>query len=257
MSLHTPYPPRIIARLDIKAPNVVKGIHLEGLRKIGDPGTIAQRYYNEGIDEILFMDIVASLYGRNNILDVIESAAQNIFVPMTVGGGIRTIDDIVAVLRSGADKVAINTAAIGNANFLKEAAERFGSQCIVLSIEAKKHGEGQWEAYTDNGRERTGRDAILWAQEAEALGIGEILVTSIDKEGTKKGFDTAIAGIVRSKVNVPVIVCGGAGRAEHVIDLFSSSHADAAVCSSIFHYDLCSIPQLKKRLIEAGVGVRP
>lgn len=249
-------PPRIIARLDIKGPTVVKGVHLEGFRKIGDPNTLATQYYNEGADEILFMDIVASLYGRNNVLDIVKEASKNVFIPMTVGGGIRTIDDITAILRSGADKVAINTAAIADQNFVKEAARIFGSQCIVLSIEAKRQKEGHWEAFTDSGRERTGRDAVAWAEEAEALGIGEILVTSIDQEGTKKGFDVQLSERIRSRVKVPVIVCGGGGTAEHVVELFSPPHADAVCCATIFHYNLCSIPELKNRLVEAGVGAR-
>ncbi|MEQ8701481.1 MAG: imidazole glycerol phosphate synthase cyclase subunit, partial [Bauldia litoralis] len=185
-------PPRLIARLDIKGSNVIKGIHLEGLRVVGQPGPMARLYYEQGVDEIIYMDTVASLYGRNNILPVVEEAARDIFVPLTVGGGIRTIDDITAALRSGADKVAINTAAIARPDFLREAAETFGSQCITLSIEAKRRGEGRWEALTDNGRERTGVDVLAWVVEAERLGAGEVLVTSVDKEGTRRGERTVV-----------------------------------------------------------------
>jgi len=204
-------PVRLIARLDIKGQNVVKGIHLEGLRIVGQPGQLARDYYNDGVDEIIYMDTVASLYGRNNILPVIENAAREIFVPMTVGGGVRTIEDIVGALRAGADKVAVNTAAIARPAFLKEAANAFGSQCIVLSVEAKRRGPGQWEALTDNGRERSGVNVLQWVEEAESLGVGEILVTSVDAEGTRRGFDHELFSAVRQKVNVPLIGCGGAG----------------------------------------------
>ena len=250
-------PARLIARLDIKGPNVVKGIHLEGLRVVGSPGEMAQRYYDNGADEIVFMDIVASLYGRNNILEVVKQAARDIFVPMIVGGGIRNLDDIVAVLRSGADKVAINTAAIANPEFLESASRTFGSQCIVLSVEAKQRGEGRWEALTDNGRESTGVDVLEWVERAEGLGAGEILVTSVDREGTRKGFDLDLMAAIRERVQIPVIACGGAGSAEHVSKLCQAGSADAACCASIFHYGLAPIPDVKKRLLADGVSVRP
>lgn len=250
-------PPRLIARLDIKGANVIKGIHLEGLRVIGAPGDLARRYYEDGIDEIVYMDTVASLYGRNNILPVIEEAARDIFVPLTVGGGIRTVDDIVAALRAGADKVAINTAAIARPDFLKEAAETFGSQCIVLSVEAKRRGPGQWEALTDNGRERTGVQVLDWVAEAERLGIGEVLVTSVDCEGTRRGFDHELFRAIRSSVSVPVIGCGGAGRVEQVIDAVVRDGLDAVACASLLHYGHASVPEIKTALREAGVPVRP
>lgn len=249
-------PIRIIARLDIKGPNVVKGIHLEGLRVVGKPDDCARRSYTLGVDEILYMDIVASLYGRNNILSVVESAAREIFVPLTVGGGIRTVDDIVAALRSGADKVAVNTAAIARPEFLREAAQAFGSQCIVLSVEAKRREGGWWEALTDNGREKTGVNALDWVVEAERLGAGEILVTSVDNEGTRKGFDLELMEEVYRRVRVPVIACGGAGGAEDVAALLDEPRADAVCCAGLFHYDICSIPQLKKNLKEHGHEVR-
>jgi len=179
---------RLIARLDVKAPNLVKGIQLEGLRKLGDPNEFALKYYGQGIDEIYYEDIVASLYERNSLLEIIEKTTENIFVPITVGGGLRSIEDVSAVLRVGADKVAVNTAAIKRPSIISEIAERFGSQCTVLSIQAKQQNGG-WEAYYDNGREHSGRDVVEWARQGEDLGAGEILLTSVDREGTAKGFD--------------------------------------------------------------------
>lgn len=249
-------PARIIARLDIKGPNVVKGVHLEGLRVVGKPSELARRYYEQGIDEIVYMDIVASLYGRNNILAVVEEAARDVFVPFTVGGGIRSLDDIVATLRSGADKVAINTAAVARPSFLHEAAEALGSQCIVLSVEAKRRAPGKWEALTDNGRETTGVDVLDWVVEAERLGAGEILITSIDQEGTKKGFDAELIAAIHERVRVPVIACGGAGTPDHVRDLIETGMADAVACASIFHYGTYPVPALKEHLSSHGITVR-
>jgi len=249
--------PRIIARLDIKGANVIKGIHLEGLRIVGQPGPMARRYYENGVDEIVYMDTVASLYQRNNILPVVEDAARDIFVPLTVGGGIRTIEDIVAALRAGADKVAINTAAIAHPEFIREAAETFGSQCIVVSVEAKRRGEGRWEALTDNGRERTGVDVLKWAREAERLGAGELLITSVDAEGTRRGFDHALFRAVRQQVSIPAIGCGGAGKAEDVIDAVRLDGLDAVACASLFHYDHCAPPALKGAMLKAGLTIRP
>ena len=249
-------PPRIIARLDIKGPNVIKGVHLEGLRVVGKPGPFALKYYEQGADEIVFMDTVASLYGRNNILEIVEEAAREIFIPMTVGGGIRTVDDIVAALRSGADKVAINTAAIARPEFVREAAEALGSQCVVISIEAKNRAPGKWEALTDNGRQRTGVDVLEWATRAEQLGAGEILLTSVDMEGTRKGFDHALFAAVRERVSIPVIGCGGAGSAADVVAAIKEDHLDAIACASLFHYDLCPMPALKQALAEAEIPVR-
>ena len=249
-------PARIVARLDIKGPNVVKGIHLEGLRVVGTPGVLAKKYYDEGADEILFMDVVASLYGRNNILSVVEEAARQIFVPLTVGGGIRSVEDITAALRAGADKVAINTAALARPEFLREASKALGSQCIILSVEAKRRAPGKWEALTDNGRETTGIDVLDWVVEAERLGAGEILVTSVDQEGTRKGFDSTLIAEVHQRVKIPVIACGGAGCAEDVSALIEPNAADAVCCASIFHYDLCPIPELKSAVDAAGCAVR-
>ena len=250
-------PIRLIARLDIKGPNVIKGIHLEGLRVVGQPGAMARQYYADGIDEIVYMDTVASLYGRNNILPVVEEAARDIFVPMTVGGGIRSVDDMVAALRSGADKVAINTAAVERPEFLSEAARALGSQCVVLSVEAKRRGEGKWEALTDNGRERTGVDVLEWVSRGEELGAGEILLTSVDAEGTRRGFDHALFSAVRERVSIPVIGCGGAGYSEHVTAAVLNDGLDAVACASLFHYKHTSIPALKTELTKAGITIRP
>lgn len=249
-------PARLIARLDIKGPNVIKGIHLEGLRIVGKPGPLAQRYYADGADEMIFMDTVASLYGRNNILGVVEEAAREIFVPLTVGGGIRGVDDIVAALRSGADKVAINTAATQRPQLIEEAAKALGSQCIVVSIEAKQRGPSAWEALTDNGRQRTGLDVCDWAAKAEKLGAGEILLTSVDKEGTRAGFDHDLFRAVRGRVRIPVIGSGGAGRADHVANAIRDDGLDAIACASLFHYDACPLPKLKAHLAEQGIGIR-
>jgi len=252
-------PLRIISRLDIKGPNVVKGVHLEGLRVVGQPGVMARDYYEQGIDEIIYMDIVASLYGRNNLLSVVREAARHIFVPLTVGGGLRTIDDIVEALRSGADKVAINTAATIRPAFIREAVNTFGSQCIVVSVEAKRWPDGRsgWEALTDNGRERTGRDAVAWAEEAEQLGAGELLVTSVDREGTQKGFDLDLLTQIHDRVRIPVIASGGCGGAAHAAEVAKRHCADAVACAHIFQYGICSVSKLKAALGHCGVEVRP
>lgn len=249
-------PHRMIARLDIKGENVIKGVHLEGLRVVGKPGEMARKYYSQGVDELLYMDVVASLYGRNNILPIIEEAARDIFVPMTVGGGMRSLDDIKAVLRSGADKVAINTAAIGRPEFLREAAEAFGSQCIVLSVEAIRRTPDFWEAMTDNGRERTGRNVLDWVQEAAAIGIGEILLTSVDKEGTKTGFDLDLITEVSKRVNVPVIAAGGAGSAVQVAHAIAETRCEAVACASILHYDINTVGDIKLAIADKGMEAR-
>lgn len=249
-------PHRVIARLDIKGANVIKGIHLEGLRIVGKPGELALRYYEQGIDEIIYMDTVASLYGRNSILNVVEEAARDIFVPLTVGGGIRTVTDIVTALRSGADKVAINTAAITRPAFIDEASRSLGSQCIVLSVEAKRRAPGKWEALTDNGREPTGIDVMEWVAEAEQRGAGEILITSVDQEGTKKGADIELFSAVRQRVKIPVIGSGGIGTAMDAVAAFKSDAVDAIACASIFHYDACTVPQFKAALAAHNVPMR-
>lgn len=247
--------PRVIARLDVKAPNLVKGIRLEGLRVMGDPREFARRYYAEGADEILYVDIVASLYGRNNILDVVRRTAEDVFVPLTVAGGLRSVDDVREALRSGADKVAINTAAVKRPELIREVSEAFGSQCLVIDVQTKHTGPGRWEAYTDNGRERSGLDALEWAARAVDLGAGELLLTSVDREGTRKGLELECLERVTRVVSVPVIACGGAGRPEHVREAIEAG-ADAVAVASVLHYGLASIGEIKVCLAEAGVAVR-
>ena len=247
---------RLIARLDIKGPNLIKGVHLEGLRVIGDPNERAREYYAAGIDEIIYMDIVASLYNRNNLADIVEHTAQHVFIPITVGGGIRAIDDVARLLRSGADKVAINTAAMARPELIREVAGRFGSQCMVLSIEAKRSAPGKWEAFTDNGREHTGHDVVAWAQQAVALGAGEILLTSIDQEGTRRGFDIELIRAVSSVVPVPVIASGGMGAIDHLTEAVKEGHADAVAMADMLHYRRVPLAQIREAAIAAGLPVR-
>ena len=246
---------RLIARLDIKAPNLVKGIQLEGLRKLGDPNIFAKRYYQEGIDEIYFEDIVASLYERNSLVEIIKRTTENVFVPITVGGGLRNIDDISSALRSGADKVSINTAAIKNPEIIKKAAKRFGSQSIVLSIQAKKNTNG-WEAYFDNGREHSGIDAVDWASRGEELGAGELLVTSVDKEGMAKGFDSELIKEISSNVSIPVIASGGMGKLEHLSDVIKLGGADAVAMAHVLHYDIIPLNEIRDYASREGIPVR-
>ena len=227
---------RIIPRLDIKGPNLVKGIHLEGLRVLGRPERFAKHYSETGADELLYMDVVATLYGRNNLLDIVSRTSREIFIPLTVGGGIRSLDDIRAVLRAGADKVAINTAAIARPEFIREASRQFGSSTLVVSIEAMRNPDGSYEAYTNNGREKTGLDACEWAARAANLGAGELMVTSIEREGTGGGFDLELTHRIATAVPIPVIACGGAGAVEHVKDVIDHGAADAVSIASMLHY---------------------
>jgi cyclase len=247
---------RLIARLDIKSPNLIKGVHLEGLRVIGDPQTYARRYYEAGIDELVYMDIVASLYGRNNLADLVRSTAQDVFVPMTVGGGIRSVDDVRELLRAGADKVAINTAAVARPELINEVSRRFGSQCMVLSIEAKRLTPGRWEAYTDNGRERTGRDVLAWASEAVERGAGEIFLTSVDREGTRKGFDLDLIKSVSEAVPIPVIASGGMGHPDHLVAAVREASADAVAMADVLHYNRFSIASIREVAAAAGIPIR-
>lgn len=247
---------RLIARMDIKGPNLIKGVRLEGLRKVGDPQERAARYYAEGADELIYMDIVASLYGRNSLVDVVRHATEHIFVPITVGGGVRSVEDADRLLRVGADKVAINTAAVHRPELIGDLSRRFGSQCIVLSVEAKKRADGGWEAYTDNGREHTGRDVVSWVQEAESLGIGEILLTSVDQEGTRKGMDTDLIRAVTGVVDVPVIASGGAGTPAHLVAAVTEGQADAVAVADMIHFDRTSLTGLRNDLAEAGLSLR-
>lgn len=237
---------RLIARLDIKAPNLIKGIHLEGLRVIGDPNEYARSYYEAGADELIYMDIVASLYDRNSLADIVERTSKDVFIPITVGGGVRSVEDARRLLRAGADKVAINTAAVKRPELISEMARTFGSQCMVLSIEAKrKNVGGGWEAYTDNGREHTGLDVVEWARRGAELGVGEILVTSVDQEGTRKGFDVELVKAVTSAVNVPVIASGGMGSTDHLRAVAVEGGADAVAMADILHYKRMSLHEIR------------
>lgn len=247
---------RLIPRLDVKGKNLIKGIHLEGLRVIGDPQEYARKYYEQGADELLYVDVVASLYGRNSLHDIVRRAAQDVFVPLTVTGGIRSVDDVREILRAGADKVGINTAATKRPELIREVAHKFGTQCMVLSIEAKRVAPGRWEAYTDNGREPTGLDVVEWAQQAVELGAGEILLTSIDQEGTREGFDTALVAAVTSAVLVPVVASGGMGSVDDLVDVVKNGHADAVAMADALHYNRLSLKQVRESAITAGLNVR-
>ena len=246
---------RLIARLDIKGPNLIKGIHLEGLRVVGDPQLYAQNYYQAGIDELIYMDIVASLYGRNNLVDIVKRTAENVFVPLTVGGGVRSSDDVRTLLRAGADKVAINTAATRRPELITEVAHRFGSQCMVLSIEAKRSAPGKWEAYIDNGREHTGLDVVEWARRGVELGAGEILLTSVDQEGTRKGFDCHLVEAVSSAVSIPVIASGGMGTTDHLVDAVRAG-ADAVAMADVLHFKRLALNDIRQSALSAGLHVR-
>lgn len=228
---------RVIPRLDIKGPNLVKGIHLEGLRVLGKPADFAKYYYESGADELLYVDIVASLYQRNSLDDIISKTAKTIFIPLTVSGGIRTLIDVKRVLRAGADKVAINTAAIANPKFISQAANAYGSSTISVAIEAMKKSNGGYFAFTDNGRVYTGKEVIAWAKEVEQLGAGEIIITSIDKEGTGQGYDVDLTAKVAGSVSIPVVACGGAGNLPHVSKVILSGKANAVALASVFHYE--------------------
>jgi cyclase len=246
---------RLIARLDIKGSNLIKGVHLEGLRVIGDPQERAERYYHQGADELLYIDAVASLYGRNSLHDIVRRAASQIFVPLTVGGGIRSVGDVNDVLRVGADKVAINTAAVRRPELITDVARKFGSQCMVLSIEAMRR-DGHWEVYTDNGRERSGLDVVEWAKKAVSLGAGEILLTSVDNEGTRRGFDIDLIREVSDMVSVPIIASGGLGTPEHLVDAVFTGHADAVAVADMIHYGRGTMQDLRNAALAAGIRVR-
>ena len=248
-------PMRLIARLDVKGERLIKGVHLEGLRVIGAPQDFAKKYYEEGADELIYMDIVASLYGRSNLVDIVKRTASAVFIPMTVGGGIRSIDDVSTLLRAGADKVAINTAAVRRPELITEVARKYGSQCMVLSIEAKRQESGRWEVYTDCGREKSGLDVLEWCKKAVALGAGEVLVTSIDQEGTRKGFDTELTRLVCESLNVPVIASGGFGQASHLLEV-ESAGADGVAFADALHFERFKIPDLRAFASEQGFGVR-
>ncbi len=278
---------RIIPRLDIKGPNLVKGIHLEGLRVLGRPEDFAKFYYENGADELIFQDVVASLYERNSLHEIISRTAKNMFIPLTVGGGLRSIDDIKQVLRAGADKVSLNTAVIRNPNFIKEASLKFGSSTIVVAIEAIKQHDGRYFAFVDNGREETGVEVVSWAQKVEELGAGEIVITSVDKEGTGEGYDLELIKLISDAVGIPVIAHGGASSPANMKDAVTIGHADALTIASVFHYHIAeqlsvnndskgegnttflksgrnfgiihttSIEEVKEHLRENGISCRP
>ena len=247
---------RLIARLDIKGENLIKSIQLEGLRVIGPPNEYALKYYLQGADELIYMDCVASLYGRNHLSDIISTATKNIFVPITVGGGIRSVDDAFKILRAGADKVAINTAAVANPQLIEDISRQFGSQCMVLSVEAKKINDNKWEVYTDNGREKTGMDVVDWVKKGIDLGAGEILLTSVDKEGTRKGFDTSLIKSVSEQSMVPVIASGGMGFPDDILEAVNEGGASAVAMADILHYGRSDIKEIRDTAKKAGFGVR-
>lgn len=243
---------RIIPRLDIKGPNLVKGVRMEGLRVLGRPELFAPQYYADGADEIIYIDAVASLYGRNNLQEIISRAAEELYIPLTVGGGIRSVDDIRALLRAGADKVAINTALFSNPELVSQGAHAFGSQCIVVSIHAKLREPGRYECLSDYGREKTGVDLFEWVKKVVSLGAGELLITSVDREGTGKGYDLDLISRVSGMVDIPVIASGGAGNAQHILEAVSTGRADAVAVASVLHYRHAEYMAQKGQYAEEG-----
>ncbi len=248
---------RIIPCFDVDRGRVVKGVSFVELRDAGDPVELARLYDAEGADELVFLDITASSEGRATVVDVVRRTADEVFIPLTVGGGIRTADDIRLMLESGADKVSVNTAAIERPELIREGAERFGSQCIVVAIDAKGRGDGGWEVYSHGGRRATGLDAVEWAQRAVELGAGEILLTSMDTDGHQSGYDIAQLQAVGGAVPVPVIASGGAGKPEHFAEALTAGGADAALAASVFHFGLMRIAEVKAHLAGRGIPVRP
>lgn len=245
---------RLIARLDIRGPHLIKPVNLEGVRRVGDPHEFAVRYANEGIDEILYMDAVASLYGRNSLADLVSRTTEAVFVPVTVGGGIRSTDDVRAMMLAGADKVAINTAAVARPELIGEVARKFGSQAMVLQIDAKRKGDG-WEVYCDGGRQPSGKDAIEWAVEGVERGAGEVLVTSIDQEGTRRGPDASLIRGIAGAVGVPVVGSGGVGATGHVVEAIRAG-ASAVAVAHVLHYRQHTITEIKEAMSKAGIPMR-
>jgi imidazole glycerol-phosphate synthase subunit HisF len=247
---------RLIPCLDVKDGRVVKGVNFVNLRDAGDPVECAKAYDAAGADELCFLDITASHENRGILLDVVQRTAEACFMPLTVGGGVRTLDDIRKLLLAGADKVSINSAAVANRQFVREAAEKFGSQCIVVAIDAKKSGEGRWEIFTHGGRRPTGIDAVEYAKEVAALGAGEILLTSMDRDGAKSGFDLALTRAVADAVTIPVIASGGVGNLDHLVDGVREGRASAVLAASIFHFGEFTIGQAKRHMAQAGLAMR-
>ena len=250
------YAKRIIPCLDLKNGRVVKGTNFVGLRDAGDPVECAVEYDKQGADELVLLDITASSDARNIMVDIVSRVADSIFIPFTVGGGIRTVEDFTQILRAGADKVSVNSAALKNPAIIREAAEKFGSQCVVVAMDAKRRPEGGWTLYLNGGRVDTGKDAVEWAREAESLGAGEILLTSMDCDGTKAGYDLELTRAISEAVSIPVIASGGAGTMEHFYDAFTQGKADAVLAASLFHFREISIPELKAYLAGRGIPVR-
>ncbi len=248
---------RIIPCLDVKDGRTVKGVNFVNLVDAGDPIEQARLYDSQGADELCFLDITASHENRDTLYDVVRGTAEQCFMPLTVGGGVRTVDDVRTLLAAGADKVSINTAAVQRPAFVREAAERFGSQCIVVAIDAKAGGQGRYEIYTHGGRNPTGLEAVEWAQRMAAAGAGEILLTSMDRDGTRQGYDIALTRAIADAVSVPVIASGGVGTLDHLVEGVRDGHATAVLAASIFHFGEYSIAEAKARLQEAAIPVRP
>ena len=248
---------RIIPCLDVNNGRVVKGVNFVDLRDAGDPVEVAKVYDKEGADELVFLDITASSDARNTVVAMVEQVAENVFIPFTVGGGIRTVEDFRTILRAGADKISINSSALNTPDLISDAAYKFGSQCVVVAIDAKKRADGSgWNVYKNGGRIDTGRDAVEWAMEAERRGAGEILLTSMDGDGTKAGYDLNVTRQIADAVSIPVIASGGAGELSHFYDAFSEGHADAALAASLFHYKELTIREVKEYLRDKGIPVR-
>jgi cyclase len=247
---------KIIPCLDFKNGRVVKGEKFTNLKDAGDPVKLARQYAETGADELVFLDISASSEGRNTMIEVVRNTAREVFIPFAVGGGIRNLDDIRNILKAGADKISINSAAIKDPGLVEEGARRFGSQCIVVAIDARSKAPGQWEVFINGGRTPTGMDALEWARKVESLGAGEILLTSMDKDGTKDGYDIPLTRAISEMVNIPVIASGGAGNLEHLYDAVAQGKADAVLCASIFHYREYTVLQAKQYLADKGVAVR-
>ncbi len=250
------YTKRIIPCLDVTGGRVVKGVNFVNLRDAGDPVDIAAAYDKAGADELVFLDITASSDNRETVVDMVRRVAETVFIPFTVGGGIRTVDDFKRLLREGADKISVNSAAIMNPDLIADAADKFGSQCVVVAIDAKRRSDGGWNIYKNGGRVDMGIDAVEWAMKAASLGAGEILLTSMDCDGTKAGFDLELTRTVSQNVNIPVIASGGAGSREHFLDVLTEGAADAALAASLFHYNELKISDLKDYLSENGIPVR-